>query len=173
MKKIDPIAAKEGQFFFRPSGLLYSAVEGGRLDFAFINSPNKPAGVSSHVLIEDTAFIGGLKSKFAHIEKATSHLDLEKEPWIYGESRGRDWTDSIPWDQNGYVVSDIYSVRFLMLEGYGIYEVQKAYFTKQELSKLAVAKFSTRFSENRIYAIWRKDIKEDAKTLLESLISKI
>ncbi len=173
MKRINPIAAHEAQYFFRPSGLLYSAVESGRLDFAFINSPKKPAGVAFHELMEDTAFIGGLKSKFAHIEKATSYLDLEKEPWIYGESRGRDWTESIPWDQNGFVVSDIYSVRFLMLEGYGIYEVQKAYFTKHELSKLAVAKFSTRFSENKIYAIWRKDIKDEAKSLLESVIAKI
>ena len=163
----------DAQYFIRPAGILRDAVVRGWLDIAFINWPQKPSGVMFQALHSDPAVIGGLKSKFKHIEKARSLSDLENERWIHGEGRGINWTDSIAWDKSGFVISDVYSVRFLVLGGYGIYEFQLAYFSKKEQSQLAIANFPSRFKDNRIYAIWRSDLKGKKKSLVEQVVATL
>ena len=162
-----------GQFFFRPAGLVLKAVQRGNIDFAFINFPVKPPSVISQALEDDPAVIGGLRSKYAHIESAKSYRDLTRERWIHHEGRGRDWTESLGWDSPGFVVSDIYTMKFLILEGYGLYEFQLAYFSKEEQERLAIAKFPARYATNRIYAVWRRNISTNAKAALDALLIKL
>lgn len=164
---------KNGQFFIRPAGLIKSAVQSGRLEIGFINWPRKPVGVLSHYIEDDPAVVAGLKSKFPQVELAKSYKDLEDEPWLYGEGRGTDWTQSIPWDKRGFVMSDIYTVKFLVLGGYGIYEIQLAYFSREERKKLAIAKFRTRYADNKIYAIWKPGLSANSKNVLDRLITDL
>jgi|GEM_PF-6342104 len=160
------------QFFLRAAGILRNAVKRKRLDFAFINWLENPKGegIVSLELQDDPAVVCGSKEKFAHITKAKSYDDLADEIWIYPEGRGVDWTDTMPWDKSGFVIADYYSMRFLILGGYGLHEVQLSYFTKEEQKQLAVARFKSRFANNKIYAIWREDISAEAKAVMHSLL---
>lgn len=167
---LPPATVSHGQFFIRPAGLIKSAVRRARIDFAFINWPRRPNDVLSHPVCDDPAVVAGLKSRFAHIENARSYKDLADEPWLFGESRGIDWTQSIPVEKSGFLMSDVYAMKALVMGGYGIYELQLAYFSEAERRRLATANFRTRYANNKIYAIWRPDISRESKLVLDELI---
>lgn len=164
---------KHCQYFFRPAGFLVEAVERGWIDFAFVNWPEKPKKVESIAIESDPAVIAGLKTKFAHIEKAKSYRDLENEPWLYREARRGNWTESIPWGQTGFVMTDVFMLRYLILEGHGIYEFQTAYFTKSEVARLAIAKFPSRYANNWIFAIWRPGLSKEKKDVLDQVLTHL
>lgn len=170
MRKTQLTLHDRAQYFIRPAGILHEAVTRGWIDFAFANYPEKPPGVMSHPLQKDPAVIAGLKSRFKHIEQAKSYEDLQDEPWIYGEGRGLNWTESIEWNKSGFVISDVHTLRMLILGGYGIYEFQLSYFSMEEQKKLAYTKFPSRFKNNRIYAMWSADLEKSKLETLHSLL---
>src|SRR5262249_20122322 len=126
------------------------------------------------VLWPDVSMVLGRRDKFAAIERARSVKELAGLPWIMQPKPQVDWTRSLPDDQAGYTVRDVHALRHLVLSGRGIGDLQVDMFTDAEKRRLAFARrVPSRYPASFIYAVFRDDIRDEARRCLDELIDEL
>lgn len=151
------------------------AVKAQDVDVAFVLSKTAPLKQKNLCIEIKTEKIGviGAKNKFSHILKAKSLDDLKNEPWIIGDRVREDWSESLNENKNSYYIEDHFSARFLVLEGYGIAQLQLDYFSEEEMKNLVVSKVRLPFQGLKLYAVLRKNLPAEVEHKILSLVKHI
>jgi DNA-binding transcriptional LysR family regulator len=152
---------------------LVQAVEQGLIDCAFVNWTRVPAGVNAVELYADPTEIAGSAKYFSHIKKVKSLKSLENEPWIHFLKPQYDWTTAFKPSQTGIVVSDTFELRRLVLDGYGISEVERSMFTERERKSLVFAPVKTPHPNVKLYAISNEGLQGEKKAQVALLLSEL
>ena len=158
------------QLFFMRSLQIYEAVINRQIDLGFVTWTSTPSNVESIPLNREKLAVVGLKSRYAHIEKAKSIEDLRSEKWIYTPKPQYDWTSYIDENLEGIVCGGFFSHVHAILAGLGIAEAQLDAFTSQEINRLAFAPFAApRAALN--YAIFRSDQSPEILQRINKLVA--
>lgn len=151
---------------------LYKWVEEGALDFAFVGWSSKPAYHRHIRLYKDPTAIVGHRKKFAHIAKVKKLTDLAHEPWIEMPKAQYDLQKALNPFQHGYVVDNVIDLKYLILNGYAISEVQIQLFTDAELKHLVIALAASPHRDLTMYALYSPTLSEEAKSCFEYVIQE-
>jgi len=155
------------------------AVGSGRLDFAFGAFTTKPRTLKSIFIKDDPIAIVGLRSKFAHIEKAKSMNDLADEVWLDNINADYEWNVLSHPTHETYIANDALAPIHLIMEGEAIGMMQLDQFTPAQLKLLVKAPFhptgnspqrgfSPPDHHPKIFLIYREGISESIRPYLET-----
>ena len=158
------------------SYVVHQNVTRGHFDFGFIAWTEKPKAVRSIKIKKDPLAVVGLKTKFPALRKAKNMKDLEALPIIWLPKLHRDPNIYFPLNKKSYVVQSYDNFKHLILNGYGIGEVQLDFFSKAEQRMLAHAPFPAPRDGVHIYLIYREDappfIQEKIETIAADMKAK-
>lgn len=161
-------------FIVRTSKAL-EAIKLQQIDIAFVLAKTTPIKQKNLCVEIKTERIGvvGAKNKFSKILKAKSLDDLKNEPWIIGDRVREDWSESLEENKNSFYIEDHFSARFLVLEGYGIAQLQLDYFSDEEMNQIVISKVRLPFQGLKLYAVLRKNLPAELEEKLWLLIKHI
>ena len=161
------------QVFIVRTAKALAALQKQEIDVAFVLAKTPPLRDRKRCveLQEEKVAVVGQKREYGSIVDKKSMNELNHYPWIVGDRVYENLSASLPDHTPGFYVEDHFSARFLALEGYGLAQLQLDYFSKQELSQLAISKMRIHHTGIRVYAVIRSGLADTARAELVKLVT--
>jgi DNA-binding transcriptional LysR family regulator len=128
------------QIFCRPSVELYRAVEDRRLDFAWVSWPHEPKGTLDYRRVRwQKGGVVGLTKVFGHLKGIRNRSELAQYPLAFiPREPAPEWPSFVAHSTSGFIVRDFSTLRWLVLKGEAMGDVEYDLFTRKEMRKLTI-----------------------------------